>query len=164
MGSPAVIADITSTGAGSQIAARLLDVDPVADTETLVARGLWRPATSSRAVNQVFQLHPNGYRFGTGHVVKLELLPSDSPYGRTSNGQASIRVAHLELRLPVVDFPGSLEGLVQAPGPKVVPAGLTLARDFALPGYVRPMGASPFRVALVPAFTPCASPAETHGP
>src|SRR6185503_14445629 len=44
MGSPTVVADITSPGSDSQIAARLLDVDPGTNTQTLVARGLWRPA------------------------------------------------------------------------------------------------------------------------
>ena len=44
MGSPTVVADITSAGSDSQIAARLLDVDPGTNTQTLVARGLWRPA------------------------------------------------------------------------------------------------------------------------
>ena len=46
MGSPTVEADITSAGSDSQIAARLLDVDPGTNTQTLVARGLWRPAIS----------------------------------------------------------------------------------------------------------------------
>jgi len=32
------------------------------------------------------------------------------------------------------------------------------------PSYPRPKGATPLRVSLVPAFTPCASPGETHGP
>ena len=40
MGSPTVVADITSPGPTSQIAARLLDVDPATGNETLVARGL----------------------------------------------------------------------------------------------------------------------------
>ena len=44
LGSPTVVADITSPGSNSQIAARLLDVDTGTNTQTLVARGLWRPA------------------------------------------------------------------------------------------------------------------------
>ena len=164
LGSPTVIADFTSTTAGSQIAARLLDVDPATDSETLVARGLWRPAAGGRPEHQVFQLHPNGYRFAAGHIVKLELLPEDSPYGRISNGQATIRVAHLWLRLPVAESPGSLGGLVRDPAPKVVPPGFTLARDFVPPAsYARPMGAGPFHASLVPAFSPCSSPSENHG-
>ena len=37
----------------------------------------------------VFQLHPQGYHFAAGHVAKLELLPSDLPYGRFSNLQST---------------------------------------------------------------------------
>ena len=34
----------------------------------------------------------------------------------------------------------------------------------ALNGYARPQGASPLRVALVPAYEPCTSPDREHGP
>jgi hypothetical protein len=34
----------------------------------------------------------------------------------------------------------------------------------AAPGHVRPKAASPLRVSLVPAFSPCTSPDEVHGP
>ncbi|MBY0397868.1 MAG: hypothetical protein K2X91_15555, partial [Thermoleophilia bacterium] len=129
MGSPTIIADIASAGPQSQLAARLLDVDPVAGTQTLVARGLYRPEIGAGATRQVFQLHPNGWRFAEGHVAKLELLPADVPYGRVSNGQLPVTVANLELRLPVIDKPGC--GLVQDPAPKVVPPGYTLAADYA---------------------------------
>jgi hypothetical protein len=57
-------------------------------------------------------------------------LPSDFPYGRFSNLQANVTVSNLELRLPVMDQPGSLGGLVQTPQAKVVPAGYTLATEF----------------------------------
>ncbi len=164
LGSPTVLADITSPGSASQIAARLLDVDPAANTEQLVARGLWRPAISSKPVQQVFQLHPNGYRFAAGHIVKLELLPNDAPYGRASNGQAEVAVSNLNLSLPVLDQPGSLGGLVQAPGTKFVPSGDTLASDFAVaPSYARPKGATPLTLSLVPAFQQCVAPNNVHG-
>ena len=127
MGSPTVIADITSPGPTSQIAARLLDVAPGGDAQTLVARGLYRPATPA-ARRQVFQLHPNGWKFEEGHVAKLELLANDAPYGRPSNGQGPITVSNLELRLPVLEQPNG--GMVCEPAAKVVPAGYQLA-----PGY-----------------------------
>ena len=56
---------------------------------------------------QVFQLHPGAWHFAAGHIPKLELLGQDSPYGRTSNGQFSIAVSDLELRLPVHEVPGA---------------------------------------------------------
>jgi predicted acyl esterase len=129
MGSPTVIADIDSLGPNSQIAARLLDVAPDG-TETLVARGLYRPDINSgpAPTHQVFQLHADGWKFAAGHVAKLELLPSDAPYGRVSNGQLPITVSNLELRLPVLEKPKG--GTILTPAPKVVPPGYTLARDF----------------------------------
>jgi predicted acyl esterase len=135
IGSPTVVADINSPGPTSQLAARLLDVDPASGEETLVDRGLWRPEVSSGAdaTRQVFQLHPNRWHFAAGHVAKLELMPADAPYGRVSNGQLPVTVQNLELRLPVLEQPGSLGGLVQAPAEKIVPPGYQLAADFRSP-------------------------------
>jgi predicted acyl esterase len=125
MGSPTVVADILSPGPTSQIAGRLLDVD-ANGMQTLVARGLYRPEINTSATCQVFQLHPNGWKFEEGHVAKLELLPADQPYGRNSNGQLTVTVSNLRLRLPVLEAPG---GIVQAPSPKVLPVGYALAVD-----------------------------------
>jgi predicted acyl esterase len=127
MGSPTIIADVESPSPNSEIAARLLDVSPEGN-ERLVARGLYRPDGGSQEM--VFQLHPQAYHFAAGHVAKLELLPSDFPYGRFSNLQTNVTVSNLELRLPVNDAPGSLGGIVQSPAAKVVPAGYTLAGEF----------------------------------
>jgi predicted acyl esterase len=129
MGSPTVIADIDSPGPTSQLAARLLDVAPSGDA-TLVARALYRPDVSSgsEATRQVFQLHPNGYRFEAGHIVKLELLPDDVPYGRVSNGQLPVTVSNLELRLPVLEPPNG--DLIQSPAPKLLPPGYRFAPGF----------------------------------
>ncbi len=132
LGSPTVIAHFRLPDANSQVAARLLDVAPDG-RETLVARGLWRPAVASHPVRQVFQLHPNGWHFDAGHVAKLELLPDDAPYGRASNGQGDVRVSNLELRLPVRERPGALGGLVKRPKPKLVPPGYRLAAEFRSP-------------------------------
>ena len=164
MGSPTIIADVNSPSPTSQLAARLLDVDPSTSEETLVARGLYRPEVNSdtESTRQVFQLHANGWRFEDGHLAKLELLPADQPYGRNSNGQAPITVSNLELRLPVLEQPGSPGG-VQEPGQKVVPDGYQLSGDYS-GGYARPKGASPLRVPLVPAFQQCTAPDYTHGP
>ena len=134
LGAPTVIADFRLRSQTSQVAARLLDVSP-AGTERLVARGLWRPVASGRAVRQVFQLHPAAWRFPAGDTVKLELLPSDAPYGQPSVGQAPVTVSHLQLRLPVHGRPGSADGLVRAPLTPVVPKGEVLAPDYRhLPG------------------------------
>jgi predicted acyl esterase len=135
MGSPTVIADFTLPGDTSQVAARLLDVAPDGQ-ETLVARGLWRPETGG-PTEQVFQLFPNGWTFAEGHVAKLELLPADTNpgpvggYGRASNSQQPVTVQDLELRLPVVERPGTFKGFVGALAKKFLPNGYELAADFA---------------------------------
>ena len=107
---------------------RLLDVAP-SGSETLVARGLYRPDVTTSATRQLFQLHPGGWHFASGHTAKLELLTSDSPYARPSNGQSPVLVSNLQLRLPVHEQPGSNSQVV-APAAKIVPAGYTLARDW----------------------------------
>jgi predicted acyl esterase len=120
LGSPTIVADLTTGNVDSELAARLLDVLPGGE-ERLVARGLLRPGNGGAKV--VFQLHPQGYRFAGGDTVKLELLPSDSPYARPSNSQAPITVSNLRLRLRVLEAPGSLGGLVQVPSdPRIGPA------------------------------------------
>jgi hypothetical protein len=164
MGSPTIIADINSPGPNSQIAARLLDVN--GSNETLVARGLYRPDINvgTATTHQVFQLHPNGWKFKAGHVAKLELLPADQPYGRNSNGQLPVTVNNLELRLPVLEDGGTAP--IDFPAPKVVPDGYELARDFAIDGYARPKSATPINLTLVPAYDECngSSPSGmTHG-
>ena len=120
MGSPTVRARFALAGQDSQLAARLLDVG-IDGQQTLVARGLWRPeVTGKERVRQVFQLNPNGYHFAEGHIAKLEIAPSDRPFGlETPQGKASID--HLRLTLPVLQTPGSLGGLVQEQGPKPLP-------------------------------------------
>jgi predicted acyl esterase len=137
MGSPTVIAKIDSPTANSEMAARLLDVDPNG-TETIVDRQLFRPAVGS--ARQVFQLHPAGHLFAPGHVAKLELLPSDSHgallggYGRAANGQGPITVSGLSLRLPVVDSPG---GQVKPASPLPLPCGAAIAPEFSSAAFLR---------------------------
>jgi hypothetical protein len=96
-----------------------------------MARALLRPGTGGAGM--VFQLHPQGYKVEAGHVVKLELLPADAPYSRPSNSQGPIDVQNLELRLPVVEQPGSGGGVVQDPAPEILPPGYTPAIDFRGP-------------------------------
>lgn len=138
MGSATVVADFTVPNENSQVAARLLDVGPDGK-QKLVDRGLWRPAVGGPE-RQVFQLHPNGWTFAEGHVPKLELIAADGvrpdpinllSYGRPSDGQADVTVSDLELRIPVVEKPGSLGGVVKAPRERFLPDGYELAADFA---------------------------------
>ena len=138
-GSPTVVADIDlGDSPNSEIAARLVDLSPDGATKTLIARGVYRPWPTGV---QVFQLHPNAWKVEAGHVLRLELLPKDAsaPAGsllvnsfRPADGQGEITVKDMDLRIPVIESPGALDGLVQAPAKKVLPdrAGVKLA-----PGY-----------------------------
>jgi len=132
-GSPTVTATLTVTGANDFVAARLYDYDPTTTTQKLIARGTQRPVgVGAGPTAQTFQLHPQAYRIAEGHQAKLELLSADSPYLRTASASApqqAITVSDLQLRLPVLDAPGSLGGFVQNPATKVLPAGYTLSRD-----------------------------------
>jgi hypothetical protein len=155
MGAPTIVADINSVSPTAQISARLFDLAPGGGDETLIARGIYRPEinTGAATTRQVFQLHPNGWKVQAGHVVKLELMPSDAPYDRPSNGQLPVNISNLELRLPVLESPGT--GVVQYPAAKVLPAGYELARDYALDGYARPRASTPLNLTLVPAYDEC---------
>ena len=129
MGSPTVIAEITQAGTDSQLAARLVDVSADGSSKVLVNRGVWRPANSGY---QVFQLTPNGWHVAEGHKLRLELLPFDggnanaaagalTNFSRPSNNQQPATIENLELRIPVMEQPGSLNGLVKAPAKRVLP-------------------------------------------
>jgi len=127
-GSPTLVADIDLGNApNSEIAARLVDLSPDGSTKTLVARGVWRPWPKGI---QVFQLHANAWKVEQGHVLRLELLPKDAsqPAGtfmvnsfRPADGQGDVKVSGMDLRIPVVEKPGALGGLVTAPAKKVLP-------------------------------------------
>lgn len=140
MGSPTVVATIASPGANSELAARLLDVAPDG-TETLVARQLYRPAVVTS--RQVFQLHPSGHLFATGHAAKLELLPKDaggstfSNYGRPANEQQDISISNLDFRMPVLEAPGGAGGQVSALPALPLPCGSAIAPQFSSSDFVR---------------------------
>lgn len=142
LGSALVTARFGFDDPNSQVAARLLDVGPDG-MQTLVARGLWRPAAGTDE-KQSFQLHPNGWKFEPGHVAKLELLPADSDegalggYGRRSDGQQPIEVSDLRLRIPVVERPGAVRGVVGATTSRPLENGDELAA-----GYQRLVKARP---------------------
>ena len=141
MGAVTMVAKIALPGDSSQIAARLVDVAPDGSTKQLIERGLWRPTQSGF---QVFQLFANGWKVEQGHVLRLELLPRDAyltssgnpptpfDYGRPSDNQQDATISHADIRIPVLENPGALDGLVKSPAKKVLPdrPGVELA-----PGY-----------------------------
>jgi hypothetical protein len=140
LGAPTIIARLTLNGTPgiAQIAARLWDVAPGGGTQTLVARGSYRPTGQGL---EVWQLHAGGWRFAAGHTAKLELLGNDAPYGRPSNGTFTIGVSRLELRLPVRETPDCR--VVQPFAPPIVGAGEVLAPGVAALGDGAGCGGAP---------------------
>ena len=106
LGAPVVTANLNVTGPFAYIAERLLDVDPATNTETLIARGVYRIDPNAPNGRQVFQLHEGAWHFAAGHIPELELLGRDAPYLRPSNGTFTIKISDLKLQLPVHDTPG----------------------------------------------------------
>jgi hypothetical protein len=154
LGSPTVAAKMSLSGSFPELAERLWDVDPATNTETLVARGLYRPTASGL---QVFQLHPGAWHFAAGHVPKLELVAQDSPYGRSSNGHFSIAVSGLSLRLPVHDLPLSSKAVGNPLPPMITGCsglpGSTVTRRLAT--------RTVFQISGKATDSPCASDGQT---
>ncbi len=98
LGRPTVRAQVQTTGNFGQIAARLWDLMPNGQ-QRLVDRGVYA-LNNNQSGRIVFQLHGNGYRFGQGHTVALQLLGRDAPYYQASNGAFSVRVSNLSVTLP----------------------------------------------------------------
>jgi dienelactone hydrolase len=132
LGAPTILARLNVSGAPgvAQVAGRLWDVAPDGSTQTLVARGEYRPTGAPGG--EVWQLHANGWRFAAGHVAKLELLGASPPSSRPSNGAFSVEVERLELRLPVRQRPDG--GAVRSAAADVVPAGQTPVPAAQTPG------------------------------
>jgi hypothetical protein len=102
LGAPTLSMRLAVSGArptDAQLAGRLWDVAPDGSSQTLVARGLYRPRGDGTL--ERWQLHANGWHFAPGHVAKLELLGSDAPYARPSNALFTVSVRDLGMRLPV---------------------------------------------------------------
>jgi hypothetical protein len=124
LGAPTISARLKLSGPPGvpQIAGRLWDVSPSGESQTLVARGFYRPPGDGPAI---WQLHANGWRFAPGHRPRLQLLGSDPPFGRPSNGSFSVEVSRLELRLPVRERPDC--GPIRPVAPPRLPSGHRLA-------------------------------------
>jgi dienelactone hydrolase len=139
LGSPTVIAEISTPAANDQLVARLYDENVTEKTEQLIGRQAYRPLIPGEGFGkQVFQLHPQAWKVAEGHALKLELMVADQPtctgplpacYLRNSSSPHSIQVKNLELRVPTADAPGSAEGQVKSPQAPYLPAGYKLARN-----------------------------------
>jgi predicted acyl esterase len=97
------------------VAARLWDVDPGADsesvdddTQTLVTRGVYRLGAGDQPEDVSFKLFGNGYTFPVGHSIKLELTADDSPSWQQwrqndAPGTGTIQIDDVDLTIPTAN-------------------------------------------------------------
>jgi len=108
LGAPHVSADITVTGDYPEIVGRLWDVRPD-QTRQIVSLGVFRPSvnqtpgtppSATGTEHVIFELDPNEYHFAPGDTAELELVGSNAPFFRASNGTFTITVHGLTATLP----------------------------------------------------------------
>lgn len=130
-GSPTVIAHLDGGGRRMERSfAPLWDVAPQTDVQTFVTQALVRldPETSNAEGTRprVLQLHANAYSFDPGHRAELQILGRSTTYVEPPAHAYIVRIARLDVRLPVADDPNLATG-VQNPAPRVLPDGFEWA-------------------------------------
>ena len=100
LGMPEVHLDADPSAPDMYVAARLWDVDPATDMQTLVDRGVFRLGGSEPQANIAFQLFGNGWAFAPGHNMKLELTANDSPTFGDPGATGTIAVSNVSISLP----------------------------------------------------------------
>jgi predicted acyl esterase len=95
-----ISARVAATGADSQLAVRVWDVDPKAKTMRLADRGIYRLKPKQKGGVE-FQLNGNGWQWKKGHIVRVEVAGSDAPYYRPSDKKFTVKVSRLKASLPV---------------------------------------------------------------
>ena len=105
IGQTRVAATLTGAASGVQLNARLYDVFPNG-TQVLVDRGVHTLADASGTAS--LDLHGNGWRFGEGHRVRVEIAQDDDPYVRRRDDPASLTVNGITLSMPIREIaPGN---------------------------------------------------------
>jgi predicted acyl esterase len=129
LGGPVVDLAFSTTAPDTELNVRIWDVAPDSSAQGLVTRGTYRsldPPGVGRHAR--FQIAPQGYRFGAGHKLKVEIAANDMPYYQQSNVPAVVQVTHLELTLPLNE-----EGVAPSATPPSVLASTTSAPSGSLP-------------------------------
>jgi dienelactone hydrolase len=102
LGAPKAEVDATPTGPDSEILARLWDVDTVAGTQTLVARGATRlVATPGNPQHVSVELSANGWTLRAGHQWKLEITGADAPTYQLDSIPSTLAISDVSLTLPI---------------------------------------------------------------
>jgi hypothetical protein len=88
----------TGTGTTLQLNGRLYDLFPDG-RQVLVDRGLRRVDAPNGTTT--FDLNGNGWRFASGHRVRIELAQDNEPYIKHSNQPSALTLAGVTLQIPV---------------------------------------------------------------
>jgi pimeloyl-ACP methyl ester carboxylesterase len=110
LGGVVITAKLSITGDYPELIGRLWDVAPGGSTRQIVEMGAFRPsvnqapgtstsATASESIS--FELPPNDYEIAPGHTLELELVGSNAPFFRKSNGTFTIAVSDLRATVPL---------------------------------------------------------------
>ena len=105
LGGVQVTARLRITGNYPELVGRLWDVNPDG-TRQIAAMGVVRPPVNQGVGDQAagtpattvatrrsrFELNPNDYTFAPGDTIELELVGSNAPYFRASNGTFQMTV------------------------------------------------------------------------
>jgi predicted acyl esterase len=108
-----ISAKIVNSNAFGQVDARLFDVS--GGQERLIDTGVYR-LTPGQKGTIAFQLFGNAYKFGAGHVVRLELLGRNSPSFLADSG-FTVQVSNVNAVLPTRDLPSVAKGISGPPTP-----------------------------------------------
>ena len=99
LGEPSLKLTATMTGTDVELNSRLWDV--AADgSATLVTRGAYRWTGSSGPAAISYALLGNGWRFGAGHQLRIQVTQNDTPYLRVDNYQSAVSYQSVQLTLP----------------------------------------------------------------
>jgi dienelactone hydrolase len=127
---------LSHTGAGDPrvLAARLYDLYPDG-TQVLVDRGVRRLTQANGTT--VLDLHGAGWRFPTGHRVRIEIAQDDDPYIKSSNLPGSLMISAAKLQLPIRGASLSLGGFAPPSGPRANLRAPRLASDQGTTSRIR---------------------------
>ena len=110
LGGVTIRAHLAVTGNYPELVARLWDVAPGGATRQIVEMSAYRPSvnqsagTSSTAKAKqsiTFELPPNDYVVPPGDTLELELVGSNAPFFRASNGTFTVSVSNLVATVPL---------------------------------------------------------------
>jgi ABC-2 type transport system ATP-binding protein len=100
LGMPEVSLAADPSAPNMYIAARIWDVDPSTQMQTLVDRGVFRLGGSEAAADVSFQLFGNAWTFAPGHKMKVELTANETTTFGDPSAVGTIAVSGVSVSLP----------------------------------------------------------------